>query len=343
MMNTSLNKRKIEHLDIIRQDPDTDRRQHFFDRIHLKHRALPEIDLESVDPSVNFEGKKLSFPLFISSMTGGAHERLTRINRNLARAAEATGVAMGVGSQRVMFMDEAARESFHLRPFAPNAVLFANIGAVQLNYGFTPDMCREAVEWLDADGLYLHLNPLQEAVQPEGDTNFSGLAAKIAAVVDAVDVPVLVKEVGAGISREDVQCLMDAGVRFIDVAGRGGTSWSRIEQQRRSTPHQLGYLFQDWGLPTPQALQMLQPYASCFEFIASGGVRNGLDMAKAMVLGASYCGMARPFIGPAEESAEAVMEMIEQRKEEFRIALFLTGSAGVADIKGRDDILLTTG
>jgi len=326
-MDDLTNDRKLEHINIINSDAQVDRRKNYFDEIQLKHRALPEVDLKNIDPSVTFMGKKLSFPLLISSMTGGSQEIVQQINRNLAIAAEETGVALGVGSQRVMFTHPDARSSFQIRPHAPETLLFANLGAVQFNYGFNLDFCREAIETVGADALYLHLNPLQEAVQPEGDTNFAGLAAKIGDIAESLDYPVIIKEVGAGISFEDAQLLADRGIKYIDVAGSGGTSWSRIENFRRQDKDQddLGLLFQDWGNPTPYALQSLSPLKDKITMVASGGIRSGLDMAKAVILGASLCGLAKPFLKPAMESPDAVIKVINKLKREFTVTMFLLG------------------
>ena len=334
-----INQRKLDHIHIVADDRAIDRKQYYFDRIRLTHRALPELKLSDVDPSVQFLGKELSFPLLISSMTGGADEELIKINRNLAIAAEAEGVALAIGSQRVFLSDEAARESFELRKHAPSAVLLGNLGAVQLNYDIGFADCEAAVHVLDADGLYLHLNPLQEAVQPEGDTDFSNLRDKIAPIVQALKKPVIVKEVGAGISPEDVEQLLGAGVRYIDVAGTGGTSWSMVESQRSAEP-ELGELFADWGIPTPMALKMMKPYRHEVQLIASGGVRNGIDIAKGMILGASLCGLALPFLNPASESAEAVRVVIRRLKREFTTAMFLLGAGSIKDIKGREELIL---
>ncbi len=220
-MNSRMNDRKHDHLRILADDSDTDRNKSYFDEIRLKHRALPEIDMDDVDTSIEFMGKKLSFPLLISCMTGGAGEELRKINRNLAIAAETTGVAMGMGSQRVMLVDPSAVESFMLRKYAPHVLLFGNLGAVQLNCGITADDCMKLVETTGIDALCLHLNPLQEAIQPEGDTNFGNLAEKIGEVVAALDVPVVVKEVGAGIGGDDSEKLINSGLKYIDVAGSG--------------------------------------------------------------------------------------------------------------------------
>jgi len=340
-MSDPTNDRKLQHIRIIETDEQVDRRKMYFDDIGLIHRALPEVNLSEVDTSVTFMNRKLSFPLLISSMTGGEQGMIRNVNRNLAIAAEQAGVALAVGSQRVMFTHPESRASFNLRPHAPNTLLFSNIGAVQLNYGFTADMCREAMDVVGADALYLHLNPLQEAVQPEGDTNFAGLSARIADVAGAMPGPVVVKEVGAGISPADVELLIRAGVRYIDVAGAGGTSWSRIEHHRRATKHDdgIGMLFQDWGMPTPVALRQLDPYRDRVTLLASGGIRSGVDMVKAMILGASLCGLASPFLKPAMESPERVVQAIERLQSEFRTAMFLLGARKVADIFGHTSLI----
>jgi isopentenyl-diphosphate delta-isomerase len=334
-----INQRKMDHINIVSDDAAVDRRQYYFDRIHLTHRALPELNLSEVDPSTKFMAKDLSFPLVISSMTGGADDELVKINRNLAAAAEAEGVAFAVGSQRVFLSDEAARESFELRKYAPTTLLFGNLGAVQLNYDMGFADCEAVMDILEADGLYLHLNPLQEAVQPEGDTDFSSLRSKIAVIVQTLKQPVVVKEVGAGISAEDVEHLLAAGVKYIDIAGCGGTSWSMVESRRSDDPA-LGELFGDWGIPTPVALRLMKPYRHEIKMIASGGVRNGIDMAKSIILGASLCGMARPFLNPARESADAVRVVIRRLKREFTTAMFLLGAQNMADIKENEGLIL---
>lgn len=344
LMSRRTNDRKWRHIRTILTDQGSDRRRHYFDAILLRHRALPELDLRSISPAISFMGKTLSFPLLISSMTGGDHDIIRKINANLARAAEACGVAMAVGSQRVMFDNAQARRSFELRKYAPSTLLFANLGAVQLNYGFGPEHCREAVAVLDADGLFLHLNPLQEAVQPRGNINFAGLAQKMGAVAKAVKKPVIAKEVGAGISPEDVRLLLKHGIRYIDVAGAGGTSWSRIEHHDlvERTGAELGLVFQDWGIPTPLALSMLKPFRQHAVLIASGGLRSGMDMVKAMVLGASLCGMAAPFLKPAMQSVKAVVQVIEHLRKEFITTMFLLGIRDPRDLIGNESLLLDT-
>jgi len=334
------NVRKSEHIQIINSREEIDRDKNYFDNIILKHRALPEINLQDIDTGIEFMRKKLSFPLLISSMTGGDNELVAKINRNCALAAQETGVAMGVGSQRVMFSSPGARDSFAIRRYAPDALLFANLGAVQLNYGFGLDECREAVQAVAADALYLHLNPLQEAIQPEGNVDFSGLAGKIGKVAEQLSCPVIIKEVGAGIADDDVELLMQNNIHYIDVAGAGGTSWSLIEEYRSNNNYGLGTQFQDWGIPTPLALTMLEKFRQRITVIASGGIRSGVDMARAVILGASLCGIAKPFLKPAMESAEAVISVIEKLKQEFKVAMFLTGVKNVKSMQYNKNLIL---
>lgn len=341
-MSEKTNSRKIEHINAILKDPLTDRSARYFDRICLTHRALPQLDLSDIDTSTEFMGKRLSFPLLLSSMTGGDHELVRQINRNLAEAAQRTGVGLAVGSQRVMFSDPAARESFDLRKFAPDALLLGNIGAVQLNYGLGIEQCQQAVDLLQADGLYLHLNPLQEAVQPEGDTDFSDLAQRIAEVVEGINVPVLLKEVGCGLSVADIELGLKAGVQYFDVAGSGGTSWSRIEHHRRDQD-ELGLVFQDWGIPTPIALQQATALQSGATLVASGGLRDGIDMVKSVILGASLGGLAAPFLEPAMESADAVVAQIERLHREYRTAMFLLGVASTEELHGASSLITDLG
>lgn len=340
--------RKLQHLRALRDDPKIERHGAGFEQIALTHRALPELDLDAVRTGTSFMGKSLDCPLLISSMTGGADPQIAQINRNLALAAQEAGVALAVGSQRVMFADDRAEASFCLRQYAPDIPLFANIGAVQLNDGLTIEHCRRAVEVLDADGLYLHLNPLQEAVQPEGDRDFSGLSEKIARIAEALAVPVLLKEVGAGLSRADVELGLAAGIRHFDVAGRGGTSWSRIEYHRRSEQtDDLGLIFQDWGLTTVESLIELRPVLQDLNpratLIASGGIRNGIDMAKSLILGADLCGIAAPFLAAAQQSAEKTVSAIQKFQRELQVAMFLLGCADINALQGNISLIRQKG
>ncbi len=341
-MNDSTDKRKSQHVAIAANHPDVDRARGYFDEITLRHHALPELDLDKVDTSAEILGRRLRLPLIISSMTGGGTEEMARINRHLAEAAQETGIALALGSQRVMFTQPRARESFAVRRFAPDILLFANLGAVQLNHGFTASNCRDAVQAAEADALFLHLNPLQEAIQPEGDTHFSGLLRKIEQTTAQLDAPVLIKEVGAGLDSDDVRRLLHCGIQGFDVAGAGGTSWSMIEHMRHNggDAHDIGLIFRDWGIPTPLALLRLRPWREKTTLIASGGVRTGIDMARAVILGARACGMAMPFLRPAMESTRAVVDLIRKIEREFRTAMFLLGTASLKDLWCRESLIL---
>jgi len=319
--------RKQDHIEAVLNDPKVERNQQGFENIKLIHRALPECDYNSIDTSTQFLEHTLNFPFLIASMTGGAANNLGKINRHLAEAAEACNVAMAVGSQRAMMVDNAAQQSFEIRQFAPNVPLIANLGAVQLNYGFGVEEAQRAVEILDADALYLHLNPLQEVIQPEGDTNFENLADKIHQLSQKIDVPIILKEVGSGLSPQDIELGLAAGIKHFDIAGRGGTSWSRIEAHRSDSD--LGILFQDWGLTTVESLQLSTPYQEKAQFIASGGIRNGIDMVKAVIMGGRLCGVAAPLLVPAQESTEHVIAKIEQFQQEYQTAQFLLGAKDI--------------
>jgi isopentenyl-diphosphate delta-isomerase len=318
--------RKADH---IRVNLDEDVRSGLpsgFERLHFHHHALPELDLSDVDAGSALLGKRLAAPLLISSMTGGT-EQAGRINLALAEAAQAGRIAMGLGSQRVALEDARWEASFQVRRVAPDILLFANLGAVQLNYGYGAVECLRAVEMVSADALILHLNPLQEAVGPDGDTRFRGLLPRIEAVCRALPVPVIVKEVGWGISAAVARRLVDAGVAVIDVAGAGGTSWTQVEMHRARTPQQaeLAAAFLDWGLPTVVALREVHQALPGVPLIASGGLRSGVDLAKSIALGASLGGMAGPFLKAAAESSQAVHDRIALTVAQLRVAMFAAG------------------
>jgi isopentenyl-diphosphate delta-isomerase len=305
------------------------------ERYRFQHQALPEIDLEAIDLSTTFLGKRLRYPFLISSMTGGTEEA-RHINLNLARAAQARGIGMGVGSQRAAIEDRAMAGTFQVRSVAPDILLLANLGAVQLNCGYKVDHCRLAVDMLQADALILHLNPLQEALQPEGNTNFAGLLKKIEAVCQAIDVPVVVKEVGTGLSGRVVRQLADAGVAAVDVAGAGGTSWSRVEmyRARNDRDRRVAAQFIDWGIPTAEAIQQARHAAPGLPLVASGGINTGLEAAKAIALGADVVAMARPFLTAATASAGAVEGVADDLVHTLRIAMFCIGAPNLAALKG---------
>jgi isopentenyl-diphosphate delta-isomerase len=324
-----LRDRKAEHIRLALED----RMQlgvNSFDQYHFGHEALPEIDFDEVDTSVEFLGKRLAAPLLISSMTGGT-DMAGQINRNLAAGAERTGIAVALGSQRKALEDPAKADTFRVREQAPTIPLLANLGAVQLNYGIGVEGCLETVEMIGADALILHLNPLQEAIQPEGQRNFKSLLPRIGEVVRELPVPVVVKEIGCGISERTARALADQGVRIVDTAGVGGTSWARIEAQR-ANDLDLGEVFAGWGIPTPRSIQEIRKVEG-LSVIASGGLRNGIDIAKALALGADLAGMAYPFLGPAVESPEKVAEKVSRIVQELRICMFCLGARTVSDLR----------
>jgi isopentenyl-diphosphate Delta-isomerase len=294
------------------------------------HRALPELNLDNIDLGIKIFGRQLHAPILISSMTGGTAEAAL-INQRLAEAAQEKRIAIGVGSQRAAIEHVELKSTFQIRPFAPDALIFANLGAVQLNYSYGLAECQRAVDMVEADALILHLNALQEAVQPEGDVNFAGLSRKIEAVCKKLPVPVIAKEVGWGFSQEDIRLLRDAGVAAIDVAGAGGTSWSQVEMYRATNESQrrLAAAFINWGISTSEAiLNARQAAPDCLVF-ASGGLRNGLDIAKCIALGATLGGMAGPFLTAANHSTEQVVTTIQEVARELKVCMF---ACGVADI-----------
>lgn len=331
---STLRSRKADH---IRINLDEDVRSGLttgLERYRFIHRALPELDLEAVDLTLSLFGRSLRAPLLISSMTGGTEEA-AHLNHTLAEAAQATGIAMGLGSQRAALEHPELADTFRVRHLAPDILLFANLGAVQLNYGYGLDECRRAVDMLEADALILHLNAVQEAVQPEGDTRFAGLAGKIEQVCRALPVPVIAKEVGWGFAEEDVRLLVNAGVAAIDVAGAGGTSWSQVEMYRAQTESQkrLAAAFIDWGIPTADALLNVRRVSPDLPIIASGGLRTGLDVAKCVALGASLGGMAGPFLKAAAHSVELTVQTIQEIQREIRACMFAAGAGSIEQLQ----------
>jgi isopentenyl-diphosphate delta-isomerase len=329
-----LQPRKTDHIRINLEKDVQSALNNGLDAYTFEHVALPELDFEAIDLKNKFLGKTLGAPLLISSMTGGTSEAKV-INLRLAEVAERFGLAMGVGSQRTAFQHPESMDTFQVRRVAPSILLFANLGAVQLNYGFTSADCRRAVEMIEADALILHLNPLQEALQPEGNTRFSGLLRKIEGVCKEVGVPVIVKEVGWGISAQVARRLADVGVAAIDVAGAGGTSWSQVEMYRMPDERRarVAALFRDWGIPTAHALVAVRNAVPELPLIASGGIRHGLDVAKCIALGASLVGMAGPFLRAAARSTDEVMGLVEEILLALRIAMFGVGAGTISTLR----------
>ena len=326
--------RKADHIRINLEEDVRSGLTTGLERFRFTHQALPELNLAKVDTRVTWFGKTLNAPLLISSMTGGT-AAAQAINRTLATAAQAAGIAMGLGSQRAAIENPSLAPTFQVRDAAPDILLFANLGAVQFNYGYGLDQCRRAVDMIQADALVLHLNALQEAVQPEGDSDYSGLLAKIEAVCRALPVPVIAKEVGWGMSEQAARQLAAAGVAAIDVAGAGGTSWSQVEMHRARTETQkrVAAAFIDWGIPTADAIQNVRRAAPELRVIASGGLRDGIDLAKCLALGAELGGMAGPFLKAAAVSTEAVTETIGELARELRIAMFAAGAGSIAALR----------
>jgi isopentenyl-diphosphate Delta-isomerase len=332
--NSLLPSRKADH---IRINLDKDVRSGLtngLENYHFIHKALPEIDLAEVNTTVNILGKTLRAPIIISSMTGGTAEA-AEINRNLATAAQAGGVAMGVGSQRAAIEHNELAYSFQVRQYAPTILLFANLGAVQLNYTYTVDQCRRAVEMIEADALILHLNALQEALQPEGDTHFAGLLAKIEKVCRSLAVPVIAKEVGWGISADDARRLAEAGVAAIDVAGAGGTSWSQVEMYRIADESlaRVAAAFRDWGTPTAESILAVKKAAPGLLVLASGGLQDGIDIAKCLALGASAGGLAGPFLKVGARSTGESLALVNEIARQLQVCMFAAGASTIADLQ----------
>ncbi|TFG47748.1 MAG: type 2 isopentenyl-diphosphate Delta-isomerase [Anaerolineales bacterium] len=330
---SSTSTRKADHLRI---NLDEDVRSGLttgLENFQFFHQALPEINLEDIRLDFILFGKMVSAPLFISSMTGGT-EKAGLINLNLAAAAQQTGIPMGLGSQRAALEDPDLSKSFQVRSVAPDILLFANLGGVQLNYGLTAEDCQRAVDMIEADALILHLNPLMEAVMTGGNTQFSGLVNKIEQVCKTLKVPVIVKEVGWGISHQAAVQLVNAGVSALDVAGAGGTSWSEVEMHRADTEsqRQIASAFVNWGIPTAECIQIVKKAAPDLPIFASGGIHNGVEIAKSIALGATMGGIAGPFLKAAVISPEAVIEIIQQIKREIKITMFASGAGNLASL-----------
>jgi len=327
----SIEQRKVDHVRInLEQNVDFPKLTTGFEQLRFMHHALPELNLADIQTQVTLFGKTLKAPILISSMTGGA-ALATKLNHNLAIAAQEHGIAMGLGSQRAAIEDEELASSFRLRHLAPDILLFANVGAVQLNYGYDADKMQRAVEMAEADALILHFNVLQEAVQPEGDTNFADLLPKVEAVCKKSPVPVIAKEVGWGFSEKDARQLAHAGIAAIDVAGSGGTSWSEVEYHRAPTQFHanVARVFADWGIPTADAIRYARAGAPDLPIIASGGLRDGIDIAKSIALGATVAGLAGPFLKAANQSTEAVSDLIRELTTQLRIAMLCTSASNI--------------
>lgn len=346
-MTDEVKQRKIEHVSVaLEQDVSAAQRAGWND-IQCVHQALPEVDLDAIDTSVTFLGHRLRYPIVMSSLTGG-HPDVTSINRNLAMAAERYGLVLGVGSQRAAIVNPDVAPSYAVtREYAPTAFLFANIGAPQLieqarHPAFTLEQARQAIDMIGANALAVHMNSLQEAAQPEGDRRAAGEAAALRRLTGQLSIPVIAKETGAGICREQALLLRSCGVSAIDVGGAGGSSMSAMEAARSKArgderTMQIGLLYRDWGIATP--ISVVEASVARLPLIATGGVRNGLDMARALALGATLVGMGFPFLKAASESYESVCDLLETVIAQLKVAMQLSGAASIAQLREADIVI----
>ncbi|TLS37572.1 type 2 isopentenyl-diphosphate Delta-isomerase [Pseudalkalibacillus caeni] len=328
-------RRKTEHIRIcLNEDVEGKNITTGLEKYRFKHNALPEIDFKEINLGTSFLSKQVKAPFLISSMTGGT-KVARNINQRLALLAESHGWAIGVGSMRAAIEEESLADTFEVRKYAPTIPVLANLGAVQFNYGYGTEECMRAVEMIEADALILHLNSLQEVFQPEGDTNFGNLLTKIEEIAAKLPVPVGVKEVGMGINGLSAKKLMDSGVKFIDIAGAGGTSWIQVEKFRANEPirNLAADAFSDWGNPTAECLEEVKQYRNQIEIIASGGMKNGVEAAKALALGANMVGFGRSLLKPAVDSDVTLLEVQMDRIEfELRTAMFGIGADSIEQL-----------
>lgn len=340
---SEITNRKSEHIDIALNTDVSMQRSANFERYQFMHQALPELDLAEISTHTKFLGNPIDAPLLISSMTGG-NERAEQINRNLAEAAQTLHLPMAVGSERIILEHPEAMASFAVvREVAPDIPIYGNLGAVQLNYGIGPEDVKKIVDLVRGNGIFLHLNPLQEAIQSGGNTNFRGLLDKIGQLAAQVDFPIIAKEVGCGISQTVALALAERGIAAIDVSGAGGTSWARIESLRTddSEIRRLGEVFCNWGLPTVQSLELCRATLPGMPLIASGGIRSGLDVAKALALGADIAAFAMPLLAPAARSSAEVVHFLHQIETELRMTMFLIGVPDIPTLRKSRHLLKT--
>jgi isopentenyl-diphosphate delta-isomerase len=329
-----IDQRKADHIKINLEKDVRSALTTGLENYHFVHEALPELNLERVDTSLRLFDKQLAAPILISSMTGGTADAES-INLRLAEAAQEMKMAMGVGSQRAAIENPEQEKTFQVRRVAPDILLFANVGAVQLNYGYRLEQCRRAIEMIEADALILHLNPLQEAVQDAGDTNFEGVCKGIESICKGLSVPVIAKEVGWGISERTAKLLAECGVVAIDVAGAGGTSWSQVEMHRAPDEftRQLAATFVGWGIPTAESILHVKQAAPEMTIFASGGIKDGLDIAKCIALGAALGGMAGQFLKAAAVSTRSVVQMMELVQRQIQVTMFAAAAENLDDLR----------
>ncbi|MGQ4833149.1 MAG: type 2 isopentenyl-diphosphate Delta-isomerase [Candidatus Asgardarchaeia archaeon] len=336
---TITEKRKVEHIEVCLKDDVKTHKTTWFEYVMLLHNPIPEVDMDEIDLSTTFLNKKVSLPLMITAMTGGSNLS-KKINGMLAEIAEEYQIPMGVGSQRAAIEEPSLSDSYKIvREKAPTAIIIGNIGAPQLAKEYNFSKIMQAVEMIDADALAIHLNPLQEAVQPEGDVKYRGVVKNIEKLQNELSIPLIIKETGAGLTRDAVQLLKDAGVNIFDISGVGGTSFSAVEVYRAIKSNNkrkeiLGKLFWDWGIPTAASLIDLYPLSTEVTIIASGGIRNGLDICKSLALGASLTGMALPFLKAVSRAGvDGGLELVSFIADQLKTCMFLVGAKTIADLK----------
>jgi isopentenyl-diphosphate delta-isomerase len=341
---TGIEKRKQRHLKLsLEEDVQADIGTGFED-VRLIHRSLPEINLEEVLTETELFGKKLASPLIVSAITGGT-DYAKKINSTLASAVEELGIGIGVGSQRIALENPSVADTFTIvRELAPSAMVMGNIGCPQLSLGWGVDEARKCVEMIQADALAIHMNPLQEAVQVQGETKYRGVLNKIGEVAKELDVPVVMKETGCGISREDAMMLGSAGVAALEISGVGGTSWAAVEHyiakvEGKKDQEALGEALWNWGIPT--AISVVETsQATDLKIVASGGMRTGVEMVKAIALGADAVGIAKPFLEKAVEGPKSLKEYAQNILLEFKTVMFLVGAKNIEELKGVPVIIL---
>lgn len=341
-MSDAIHKRKSEHIQITLDEQVTGNSiTTGFENVHFIHNALPEIDFKDISLQTNFLSHLCETPFLISSMTGGAASAET-INRHLAEAAEEKGWMLALGSTRALIESEDFHSSFQLRKFAPTIPIVANLGAVQLNYGFGLEACQKIIEITEANMLVLHLNSIQEVIQPAGNTNFKGLLNKIEQLCRTLPIPIGVKEVGWGIDGQTAKTLSEVGIQFIDLAGAGGTSWSQVEKFRSTSEvkRKAAEAFSEWGIPTVDCIQSVRQSLPGIPLVASGGIHNGVEAAKSIALGADLVGFGRSLLKEATESTEAVLTLMETRELELRMAMFGIGAGNIQALKETDRLLV---
>ncbi|GGJ66901.1 type 2 isopentenyl-diphosphate Delta-isomerase [Virgibacillus salexigens] len=334
-MEEGINRRKTEHIRLcLTENVEGVNKATGLEGISFIHNALPEINFDTIKTDTSFLNKSLKAPFLVSSMTGGS-ELAAEINQNLAIAAEAKGWAVALGSTRALLESDSHKASFLIRKQAPTAPLIANLGAVQLNYGYGVEEAQRIVDLTEADSLVLHLNSLQEAVQDEGDLNFEKLLPKIEEICNKLTVPVGAKEVGFGIDGTVAEKLYGAGISYIDVAGAGGTSWSQVEKLRSQDPLKkaAAEAFNNWGIPTKDCIVSVKSKLPSIPLVASGGMKTGVDAAKAITIGADVIGFARQLLQAATESAEAVVTTMDQIELELKMVMFGIGVTTLEDLK----------